>query len=129
MCSEQNKIPNEILMPNLKKLGSSTALFTSLLTFSRREDFKNRRRITVEVVGHNSWCSQSSLPAHGCDYYRHGGGTNIYAGWSSIARGKTNICLFCLVRKIILLLQVIHPISRFAILQKQFNVFKFSSPH
>lgn len=76
MCSEQNKIPNEIFMPNLKKLGSSTALFTSLLTFSRR-DFKNRGRITAEVIGHN-WYSQSSqaeaLPAHGCGYYRHGGG-------------------------------------------------------
>lgn len=53
MCSEQ-KIPTEIFVPNLKNLGSSTALFTSLLNFSRREGFKNRGRITVEMTGHTS---------------------------------------------------------------------------
>lgn len=129
MCSEQNEIPNEIFMPNLKKSGSSTALFTSLLTFCRRGDFKNRGRITVEVIGH-SWCSQSSwaevLPACGCG--RHGG-TNIHAGWPIIATGKTNTCLFCLARKILLLLQAIHPICHFSILWKQFNVFTFSTPY
>lgn len=65
----------------MKNLGSLTALFISLLTFSRRQGFKNKGKITVEMIGHNSWYHQSSwaeaLPAHGCDYGRDGG-NNIY---------------------------------------------------
>lgn len=76
MCREQ-KIPDEIFMPNLKKIINSTALFTSLLTFSRRETFKNRGKITVEVIGHNSWYSKSSqteaLPVPDCGL--------LQAGW------------------------------------------------
>lgn len=64
-------------MPNLKKIINSTALFTSLFIFSRREAFNNRGRMTVEVIGHNSWYSQSSqaeaLPAHDCGL--------LQAGW------------------------------------------------
>lgn len=75
MCSEQNKVPNDVFMPILTKLRSSTAVNTSFITFSRKGVFKNRGRITVEMIGHNSqsiqsWGSGMLFKHYGCGYYR-----------------------------------------------------------